>query len=171
MSNLSALAAALQAQLVHDDEPSDDKLPWPKKSVTHAWQNTGPVMDITIIMYGSKKGETVSDDRFGDHQRRVEIKLSPRLPRPGMTSQEISRWANDLFSLCYPTFKHSQKWHCEFCGTFTLLFPVGQLSGDIVDKPARMSETQVDQSAQCCIQPVLTSVSSSCPGHTSHLLR
>ncbi|KZV64725.1 hypothetical protein PENSPDRAFT_656314 [Peniophora sp. CONT] len=122
MSTPSALAAALQAE---NELSDDDELPWPKKAVTHAWQNTGPLMDITIIVYGSKKGEDMSDDRFGEHQRRVEIELSPRLPRAGMSSQEISKWGNDLFSLNYPAFKHSQKWYCEFC-----------------DKPARMSDIQ-----------------------------
>lgn len=33
--------------------------------------NTGPIMHLLVILYGSRKREEVSFDRFGQHQRRV----------------------------------------------------------------------------------------------------
>ncbi|VDC07630.1 unnamed protein product [Peniophora sp. CBMAI 1063] len=43
-----------------------------------------------------------------------------------MPPHEVDLWARDLFYLHVPTFKHTQKWCCEFCNV-----------------PARMSETQI----------------------------
>ncbi|KZV64699.1 hypothetical protein PENSPDRAFT_587942 [Peniophora sp. CONT] len=84
-------------------------------------------MHLLVILYGSRKREEVSLERFnGDQQRRVEIDMKPRLPRSGMTPSEVYEWARHFVGANYQSFKHSQKWHCEYC-----------------DKPARMSESQM----------------------------
>ncbi|KAI0030903.1 hypothetical protein K488DRAFT_53240 [Vararia minispora EC-137] len=86
-------------------------------------------MVLQLIIYGSREFEDVSEAvRFSDpqHQRRVEIELHPRLPRAGMSPGEIKEWGDTFVGTHYLTFKHSQKWHCEFC-----------------EKPARMSQWSV----------------------------
>lgn len=55
--------------------------------------NTGPVIDYTIIVHGSKPGDhTMNDDRYATHERGVEIVVHPRLPRKGMTAVEIEEF-------------------------------------------------------------------------------
>ena len=106
--------------------------------------NTGPVMHLLVILYGSRKREEVSLDRFGEHQRRVEIDMRPRLPRPGMTPLEISQWAHHFVGVNYQSFKHSQKWHCEYCGAHDFVPVLASCAERLsLDKPARMSESQL----------------------------
>ncbi|TFY52430.1 hypothetical protein EVJ58_g10022 [Rhodofomes roseus] len=89
---------------------------------------------IRVLLYGSSKDDPVSDDRFGDRQRRVEIIFSLKLPRANMPPNDILQYATDFINLYYPCLKHTQKWHCEFC-----------------DLPARMS--QQDVSSWCSRTP------------------
>jgi hypothetical protein len=63
-------------------------------------------LELLIIAYGSRDTDTLSDDRYGVDQRRLEIALRPKLPRAGMNPQEISEWANLWSTLQYQSIKH-----------------------------------------------------------------
>ncbi|KAH9925738.1 uncharacterized protein B0H18DRAFT_365383 [Fomitopsis serialis] len=80
-------------------------------------------LHLLLILYGSAKGDSSSDDRFGQDQRRAEVDIRLKLPRAGMRPPEIDSYAREFVGLNYASIKHTQKWHCEFC-----------------DKPARMSQ-------------------------------
>ncbi len=79
--------------------------------------NKGPELIHNVLVYGSKPGDPLNDDRFGENQRRVEITLHPRLPRFGMAKDEIATFAKLFIAVQWPDLKHTQFWHCEFCGT------------------------------------------------------
>ncbi|KAH9925733.1 uncharacterized protein B0H18DRAFT_1007944 [Fomitopsis serialis] len=81
---------------------------------------------VGVCLYGSSKNDPISDDRFGDDRRRVEIEFRLKLPRPDLPPTDIRRYATDFINLYYPSLKHTQKWYCEFC-----------------DQPARMSQQDV----------------------------
>ncbi|KAI0066246.1 hypothetical protein BV25DRAFT_1913017 [Artomyces pyxidatus] len=83
---------------------------------------SGPELILTVIVYGSTAGDPLSDDRYGDDQRRVELSLRPRLPTPGMRPPQIQEWVKAMLKRMSKDMKHTQLWHCEFC-----------------DKPARES--------------------------------
>jgi hypothetical protein len=70
-------------------------------------------LELLLIAYGSRDTDTLSDDRYGADQRRLEIALRPKLPRAGMNPQEISEWANLWSTLQYQSIKH------RCVGTFT----------------------------------------------------
>lgn len=79
--------------------------------------NQGPLLHLLVILYGSRKHEEVSVNRFkGYDQRRVEIDMRLRLPRKGMGPAEIAQFGQYFMGTNYQSFKHSQKWGCEFCG-------------------------------------------------------
>jgi len=77
-----------------------------------------------MIVYGSTPGDPVNDDRYGIHQRRVEIVVRPRLPRDNMTIPEINEFCRLFMAYQWQDVKHTNFWHCEFC-----------------DKPTRVSKT------------------------------
>ncbi|EIN07517.1 hypothetical protein PUNSTDRAFT_136196 [Punctularia strigosozonata HHB-11173 SS5] len=67
----------------------------------------GPVIELEVFLYGS-------------NQKRLELKLSPRLPRDDMPvvpgggeREEHVRWLLRRMSF---SMKHSGTWECEFCG-------------------------------------------------------
>ena len=76
-------------------------------------------LELTIIVYGSAAGDPTDNSRFaGADQRRVEINFSPRVPDSKVSKpREIRMWAQSLAQGLGTDVKHSQKWHCEFCGT------------------------------------------------------
>ncbi|KAF7789382.1 hypothetical protein EIP86_000326 [Pleurotus ostreatoroseus] len=76
-------------------------------------------LELTVIVYGSAAGDPTDDSRFaGADQRRAEIEFSPRVPDNKVGKpNEIAMWANNLVQGLGTDVKHSQKWHCEFCGT------------------------------------------------------
>lgn len=78
--------------------------------------NKGPELIHQVLIYGSKPGDPLNDDRYGAHQRRAEMTLYLRLPRSGMTKNDIGAFANQFIGLQWPDLKHTQFWHCEFCG-------------------------------------------------------
>ena len=73
-------------------------------------------LHLTLLLYGSAKGDPVGDERLGEHQRRAEIELRLKLPHAGMSAHEIQQFARGFVGLHYPNIKHTQKWYCEFCG-------------------------------------------------------
>lgn len=103
--------------------------------------NKGPVIDFTIIAYGSKPGDP-KDDREG--QRRVEIAAHPRLPRDNMTDTEINEFCSLFLMYQWQDIKHNNYWHCEFCGKcLDQCRPsMGMQLTEIVDKPTRNSKTK-----------------------------
>ncbi len=82
--------------------------------------NTGPEVNYTMIVYGSTPGDPVNDDRYGMHQRRVEIVVRPRLPRDHMTIPEINEFCRLFMAYQWQDVKHTNFWHCEFCGAFAV---------------------------------------------------
>ncbi|KLO17763.1 hypothetical protein SCHPADRAFT_936784 [Schizopora paradoxa] len=77
--------------------------------------NTGPEIEYSIIVYGSKPGDTLTDARYGMHQRRVEINVFPRLPRNNMSAAEMDRFCASFLACFWWDIKHNNFWHCEFC--------------------------------------------------------
>lgn len=78
--------------------------------------NKGPELIHEIVIYGSKAGDPFNDGRFGEDQRRAELTLYYHLPRSGMTRDDIVEFARQFMGLQWPDLKHTQFWHCEFCG-------------------------------------------------------
>lgn len=78
--------------------------------------NKGPELYYFVIIYGSKPGDPLDDSRYGAHQRRTEIALRPRLPRSGMSMAEIEMFARVFTGYQWQDIKHTNFWHCEFCG-------------------------------------------------------
>ncbi|TFY63499.1 hypothetical protein EVJ58_g3213 [Rhodofomes roseus] len=68
-------------------------------------------LHLLLLLYGSKKDDQLSDDRFGQDQRRVEVDLRLKLPRTDMHPPEIDRYAREFVGLNYASVKHTQKWH------------------------------------------------------------
>jgi hypothetical protein len=56
-----------------------------------------PVAPNTVLyeltVYGSLSGDPVGDERYGEHQRRMEINLMIQLPRAGMRPAEVREFA------------------------------------------------------------------------------
>lgn len=81
-------------------------------------QNAGPVLDLLIIAYGSSADDPAGDSRFyRPDQRRVEVKLAPRAPVSAAGDlRRMHEWSQGVLRNAIPDVKHSQRWHCEFCG-------------------------------------------------------
>lgn len=77
---------------------------------------TAPFLNILLIIHGSRKHA----DFDSEYDRRVEIDMRLHLPRSGMSGPEIEQFGRDFVFYHYTSLKHSQKWHCEFCGEFTV---------------------------------------------------
>lgn len=76
-------------------------------------------LQLTMIAYGSSKDDPVDDFvRFtGNDQRRVEVQATPLVPASlvGNVAQ-LTAWAQNVARGLVIDIKHSQQWHCEFCG-------------------------------------------------------
>lgn len=78
----------------------------------------GPLLDLLVIAYGSSDTDPNDDSRFsGEDQRRVEVKCSPRVPiEYAGNLRRMQDWAQGVVNKVVFDVKHSQRWHCEFCG-------------------------------------------------------
>ena len=84
----------------------------------------GPKVELLIIAYGSKKGDPTDNSRYGSHQRRVEVTFGPHVPMElAGNMRRMQNWARDRVTATIMDIKHSQRWHCEFCGAHPLLLP------------------------------------------------
>lgn len=74
-------------------------------------------LDLQVLVYGSSVNDPNDDSRFsGENQRRIEIKLNPRIPMSMMGSmQQKHMWAQGFLQKLGVDVKHTQRWHCEFC--------------------------------------------------------
>lgn len=74
--------------------------------------------DLTMILYGSTKEGSVSDaQRFTGHaQRRVEIECRLKLPRLGMSAEEVQFYAHQYTAPNHRSIKRTQKRYCVYCG-------------------------------------------------------
>lgn len=84
---------------------------------------SGQVLDLTIIVYGSSENDPNDDSRFsGYNQRRVELEFRPPVPKADMLGNvdRMMTWAKWSIIELLQDIKHSQKWHCEFCGMFEI---------------------------------------------------
>ena len=77
-------------------------------------------LNLTMIVYGSSKDDPNDDSRFcGMDQRRVEITASPLVPSNKLGRIDtLTVWAENVAKRIMPDAKHSQEWHCAFCGAF-----------------------------------------------------
>jgi hypothetical protein len=63
-------------------------------------------MHCLVICYGSKDSDPLGDERYGRDQRRLEIDLRLKLPRPGMSAREIGTYTNTWLMQHYHNIKH-----------------------------------------------------------------
>lgn len=100
-------------------------------------------LHLLLLLYGSRRRDPVADDRYGEHQRRVEVEIRLKLPRMGMSPPEILQVGRIVCGQHYQSIKHTQKWHCEFCSTCPS--PCSHFGRRVpprfADKPARLSQT------------------------------
>ena len=84
----------------------------------------GPVLDLLLIAYGSSETDPNDNSRFnGADQRRVEVQLAPRIPAElAGNMRRMQGWARDKVHATVMDIKHSQRWHCEFCGAYCYAF-------------------------------------------------
>ncbi|KAK7052456.1 hypothetical protein R3P38DRAFT_2860441 [Favolaschia claudopus] len=72
-------------------------------------------VEIKAIVYGSCPTDPDNDDRFGPHQRRLELTLRPALPASAKTKEEKIKWLDRFFWRISRDMKHNRDWYCEFC--------------------------------------------------------
>ena len=75
-------------------------------------------LQLTMMAYGSSVDDPNDDSRFtGMDQRRIELYASPVIPATMMGDPEaLTPWAQKIARRMVLDIKHSQDWHCEFCG-------------------------------------------------------
>lgn len=75
-------------------------------------------LQLTMIAYGSSADDPNDDSRFtGMDQRRVEIHAIPEVPAHLLGDADaLTPWAQGVARRAVLDIKHSQNWHCEFCG-------------------------------------------------------
>lgn len=80
----------------------------------------GPAVDLLLIAYSSSEDDPNNDSRFsGQDQRRVEVKLAPRVPAEiAGNMRKMTEWSRGKVNEIVLDIKHSQRWHCEFCGEY-----------------------------------------------------
>ncbi|KLO17771.1 hypothetical protein SCHPADRAFT_846040 [Schizopora paradoxa] len=131
------------AQVDIDDDEDDDDFPDPPPDQLYfpddLLTNKGKRIIFNVIIYGSKPGDPLNDERFGEHQRRCELTLYPRLPHNRMTKDEITSFAKQFLFYQWPDFKHTQFWHCEICDKPTRISQTTTMSWTRLDPPRVLS--------------------------------
>lgn len=99
----------------------------------------GPTLDLLIIAYGSSENDPNNDSRFtGENQRRVEVQLAPRIPAElAGNMRRMQSWARDKVHATVLDIKHSQRWHCEFCGARVYAFAPCSHRGALIRRSTR----------------------------------
>ena len=103
----------------------------PAKSKTSGQAEDLRRLQLNLIAYGSSADDPTDDSRFsGEDQRRVVVTATPLVPAellPGVqgNTRAITPWAQKVARRLVLDIKHSQSWHCEFCGKCATSIAIG----------------------------------------------